>query len=577
MKPLRWCGRGRGGHCALALVAASAMSACVARAHEVTYNIPYASAGSPNAALNAMDLYTPAGGVAASAPTVVVVHGGGYSGGDKWETRGMCGMLADRGFNVLTINYTLATRDTASYPQAIRDVKAVVRWVRTDGAALGLSPTVVLWGGSAGATIAQTAAYADGHAHFELMTPPPGGYRVDAVIGFYGRYDLVWDAASHGSPPPLVTYLGGAYTAPEFAGVYSGAGAITYVDACSPPTKLVHGSADPIVPAQHTVRLAAALDAAGVFNIVNIVAGAGHGTGILGSDAYTVEQTASAIPLLLSAPPGNCVRSGSPQRPPNDECADAQPVSGGTIVSGDSTGATGTIVSGCGGGADTRDVWFAFIAPQSRRYTFDTATGAGFDTTLVVQEGCGAGARVVACDDNSGGLGAASVSVAMEAGQGVLVRLAGVNGASGVYTLRTDESVAPPQGACCAANGSCAMTPSADCTGVWRDGAVCDAATCEPYAPEPGACCSGTACTMVAAAAACTGEFAGAGTVCGEALNPMACCRANVNQTGGLSVQDVFDFLGAYFGQLPMGDFNRSSTLTVQDVFDFLSAFFAGC
>lgn len=54
-------------------------------------------------------------------------------------------------------------------------------------------------------------------------------------------------------------------------------------------------------------------------------------------------------------------------------------------------------------------------------------------------------------------------------------------------------------------------------------------------------------------------------------------CRADMNCSGSLSVQDIFDFLSAYFAGLPDGDFNRLGGISVQDIFDFLSAYFAGC
>lgn len=54
-------------------------------------------------------------------------------------------------------------------------------------------------------------------------------------------------------------------------------------------------------------------------------------------------------------------------------------------------------------------------------------------------------------------------------------------------------------------------------------------------------------------------------------------CRADVNNSGTLSVQDVFDFLAMYFVAVPEADFNRSGQISVQDVFEFLAAWFIGC
>lgn len=52
---------------------------------------------------------------------------------------------------------------------------------------------------------------------------------------------------------------------------------------------------------------------------------------------------------------------------------------------------------------------------------------------------------------------------------------------------------------------------------------------------------------------------------------------ADINGSGDFTVQDIFDFLSAYFAGDLIGDFNGSGSATVQDIFDFLAAYFAGC
>ncbi len=57
-------------------------------------------------------------------------------------------------------------------------------------------------------------------------------------------------------------------------------------------------------------------------------------------------------------------------------------------------------------------------------------------------------------------------------------------------------------------------------------------------------------------------------------------CRADFNHSGGpapLTVQDIFDFLTAWFAQDPRADFNGVNFITAQDIFDFLAAWFTGC
>lgn len=94
-----------------------------------------------------------------------------------------------------------------------------------------------------------------------------------------------------------------------------------------------------------------------------------------------------------------------------------------------------------------------------------------------------------------------------------------------------------------------------------------------------GACCAGSTCS-VASQAECMGpnrRFVGSGSVCNVSGNFMTpCCFADFNQAGGVTVQDVFDFLKAYFSGNALADINGGG-VGVQDIFDFLSVYFRGC
>jgi hypothetical protein len=53
-------------------------------------------------------------------------------------------------------------------------------------------------------------------------------------------------------------------------------------------------------------------------------------------------------------------------------------------------------------------------------------------------------------------------------------------------------------------------------------------------------------------------------------------CRADFNHIDGVTVQDIFDFLNAWFAGSAAADFNGGG-IDTQDIFDFLNAWFAGC
>lgn len=54
-------------------------------------------------------------------------------------------------------------------------------------------------------------------------------------------------------------------------------------------------------------------------------------------------------------------------------------------------------------------------------------------------------------------------------------------------------------------------------------------------------------------------------------------CRSDFNDSGSVTVQDVFDFLTDWFANNLTADFNDSGVISVQDIFDFLNVWFTGC
>lgn len=87
-------------------------------------------------------------------PVIVVFHGGAFMFGDKamGEVQGSVDGVK-RGYAVVSANYRLSGE--ASFPAAINDAKAVIRWVKANAKTYNLDPNkIVVWGGSAGGNIA---------------------------------------------------------------------------------------------------------------------------------------------------------------------------------------------------------------------------------------------------------------------------------------------------------------------------------------------------------------------------------------------------------------------------------------
>jgi hypothetical protein len=136
----------------------------------------------------------------------------------------------------------------------------------------------------------------------------------------------------------------------------------------------------------------------------------------------------------------------------------------------------------------------------------------------------------------------------------------------------------PPPGACCnASTGACSLLTATACTGTWNGAASCSPNPC-PQPTGVGACCEGgTSCSVMPIQDCDHGVFQGVGVACGIGDNHTTCCPANFNLLNGLTVQDIFDFLNAWFASDVRCDFNHVDGVNVQDIFDFLNAWFAGC
>lgn len=97
-----------------------------------------------------------------------------------------------------------------------------------------------------------------------------------------------------------------------------------------------------------------------------------------------------------------------------------------------------------------------------------------------------------------------------------------------------------------------------------------------------GACCDGGTCSQMIASE-CTGalrRYAGVGTVCSPGfVSRQPCCRADFNHDRAVTVQDVFEYLNAYFAGDVRADMMNYGTVapTIGSVFVFLDEWFEGC
>ena len=217
------------------------------------------------------DLYVPAKrGKDVRSPAVVIIHGGGWSGGDKAAERefNIGTTLALHGYVGLSINYILSDKRQTTWPQNLHDCKTAVRWLRMHAGRLQLDPDHIgVIGGSAGGHLAALAAVAGPDDGLD-PAQPYGEFscRVQCAVDLYGPTDLT----QHRDIPMLGKKRSDA---PE---LYRAASPTTYVDRYDPPVLILHGTADKTVDVQQSEVFAAALKKAGVEHELVIVEGAPH-------------------------------------------------------------------------------------------------------------------------------------------------------------------------------------------------------------------------------------------------------------------------------------------------------------
>lgn len=85
--------------------------------------------------------------------TIIDIHGGGWTYGDKDVYQHYCMDMARRGFTVVNFSYRLSPEDP--YPAALEDINAVFTWVAENAAAYNIDlDKICVTGDSAGAQLA---------------------------------------------------------------------------------------------------------------------------------------------------------------------------------------------------------------------------------------------------------------------------------------------------------------------------------------------------------------------------------------------------------------------------------------
>lgn len=234
-------------------------------------------------------------------PGVLVIHGGGWRGGNKADVRPILDEFAKRGYVAISPQYRFCPKDL--FPAQVHDVKAAVRWLKSrakdykvDAGHIGAV------GFSAGAHLSMmlgVTSAADGLEGEAAAAADAPDTKIQAVVNYFGPTDLAAADIPEVTKPLVNAFLGG--DSKEKAKEYAQASPLTFVTKDDAPILSFQGTKDPLVPHTQATKLADAQTAAGVPGRIELLVGAGHGWG--GDDIkHTMSETFLFFDKFLKTP-----------------------------------------------------------------------------------------------------------------------------------------------------------------------------------------------------------------------------------------------------------------------------------
>jgi len=205
-----------------------------------------------------MDGYIPEG--SGPFPVAIIVHGGGWEAGDKVTyVSPIFEPLARSKIGWFSIDYRLTPY--VRVPDQLEDVRSAIRFVRQHAERFHIDPK----------RLALIGESASGHLVAQVASEPCPDCEAQAVVSFYGVYDLThWWHGQEWQRQMLTRILGDV--PPETAARYS---PIEHVANSLPPMLLIQGTKDELY--KGTLEYAARLKKAGAHFDLVLLEGAPHG------------------------------------------------------------------------------------------------------------------------------------------------------------------------------------------------------------------------------------------------------------------------------------------------------------
>jgi len=235
-------------------------------------------------------------------PLVLVIHGGGWGGGDKYDMRDEILRLAGLGYAAAAPNYRLVTTTnppTNTFPAAVEDVRCALRFLRANSQNFSIDPNrVAALGVSAGGHLASMLATANDASGLDGNCPWTGPISMDAAISHSAPHDLTsLSPYSLTTQSTIVNFLGfepstnltiSAFASPRF-----------HVDPKNDPIfLLIHSDTDSVVPLQQSRLMKSVLNESGIAATLVPLTGVPHNHEPFGNAPPLLPSTCTSLQFL---------------------------------------------------------------------------------------------------------------------------------------------------------------------------------------------------------------------------------------------------------------------------------------
>jgi len=239
------------------------------------------------------DLYLPEGRTATATKVMVLIHGGGWTSGDKQDMAQFVNYFLENhpDHAIVNLNYVLAQiGGPAAFPNQYLDIEAAINQVIAQQEELQILPEFGFFGTSAGAHLAMMYDYtydSDDLVKFVIDIVGPSDF-TDPFFADDPNFPLALSLLADASQFPAGTDLAIANSPALVA--HSG----------SSPTFLFYGNQDPIVPLTNGQRLNTALDNQNITHEFTVYEG-GHGDDWSDADGIDLSlKTSSYVNTYLA-------------------------------------------------------------------------------------------------------------------------------------------------------------------------------------------------------------------------------------------------------------------------------------